>query len=266
MANKVMQRIGAWNQERISKWQERGKAPYATVASGVKDAFTVFVGGFVPFAILVILTISAGYYFNSLRGFSGDVQSVVAYGTAAIVEAGNLALFFVSSKAFWSGKPAHFVTALVLGLALTVISVVAQVLYLSNNLDQASIGQGAALLAGLPLVGSLASTATIIVTRALALHVVEFAACYVIARSSVSHKKIMQQAIEQQSEKMLLQIGEQFISFMEARMQNATVTPDRPAIEADPLKLPELPAGEGSSSAGNGNGHSKVSSFRSSKK
>lgn len=225
-----MDRVSAWNQKRIAKWQERGKAPYATVASGVKDAFTVFVGGFVPFAILVILTISAGYYFNSLRGFSGDVQSVVAYGTAAIVEAGNLALFFVSSKAFWSGKTAHFLMALVIGLALTVISVIAQVLYLSNNLDAASIGQGASLLAGLPLIGSLASTATIIVTRALALHVVEFACCYVIARSSVSHKKIMQQAIEQQSEQMLLQIGEQFIEFMQARMQGVTVTPERPAL------------------------------------
>src|SRR5579859_7755632 len=43
-----------------------------TVADGVKTAFTVFVGGFCPFAILVILTISAGYYFNALRGFSAD--------------------------------------------------------------------------------------------------------------------------------------------------------------------------------------------------
>ena len=36
----------------------------ATVADGIKTSFAVFVGGFCPFAILVILTISAGFYFN----------------------------------------------------------------------------------------------------------------------------------------------------------------------------------------------------------
>lgn len=230
----LMDRLSAWNQTRITKQQEKGKAPYSTVASGVKDAFTVFAGGFLPFAILVILTISAGYYFNSLKPFTGNTQSIVAYGTAAIVECGNLACFFVSSKAFWSGKTAHFVMALVIGLALTGISVIAQVLYLSNNLDQASIGQGASLLSGLPLVGSLASTATIIVTRALALHVVEFACCYVIARSSISHKKVMQAMIDDQSEQMMLQIGKQYIAFMQSRLAAGGIDTPAPAAAALP--------------------------------
>ena len=229
----MMDRLTAWNAGRLRKQQEQRKAAYATVASGVKDAFTVFCGGFLPFAILVILSISAGYYFNSLRGFSGDTQSLVAYGTAAIVECGNLALFFVSAKAFWSGKTAHFVLALLLGLGLTLISVIAQVLYLSNNLDAASIGKGASLLHGLPLLGSLASTATIIVTRALALHVVEFACCYVIARSSVSHRKVMQAMIDEQSEQMLLQLGQQYIAFLQSRMAATALEPKataRPAL------------------------------------
>lgn len=205
---------------------KQNKAPYATVASGVKDAFTVFVGGFAPFVILVILTVSAGYYFNSLKPFTGNVQSVVAYGTAGIVELVNLALFFVSAKAFWSGKTWHFLTAMTIGLALTAISVIAQVLYLSNNIDQASIGQGASLLQGLPLVGSLASTSTIIVTRALALHVAEFACCYVVARSSVSHKKVMQAQLDEQQEKVQLAMGRAFIAFMSDRMGEAGINLD----------------------------------------
>lgn len=216
-------RLAGWVDGLRTRKSDQGKAPYATVASGIKDAFTVFVGGAVPFAVLVILTISAGYYFNSLRPFSADVQSVVAYGTAAIVELVNLALFFVSAKAFWSGKTWHFLAALLIGLALTIISVIAQVLYLSNNLDQASIGQGASILQGLPLVGSLASTATIIVTRALALHVAEFACCYVVARSAVSHKKIMQAQIDQQQEQQMLAMGRAFISFMNAKMMEAGI-------------------------------------------
>lgn len=224
------------------------RTPYATVASGIKDAFTVFVGGFAPFAILVILTISAGYYFNSLRPFTGNVQSVVSYGTAGIVELVNLALFFVSAKAFWSGKTAHFITALICGLALTVISVIAQVLYLSNNLDQASIGQGASLLQGLPLVGSLASTATIIVTRALALHLAEFACCYVVARSAISHKKIMQAQIDEQAERVQIALGQAFIAFMNERMLQAGVSVEESEGEADSLstfRARQLPASNG---------------------
>lgn len=233
---------------------DQPKAPYATVASGVKDAFTIFVGGAVPFAILVILTISAGYYFNSLKPFTLNVQSVVAYGTAAIVELVNLALFFVSAKAFWSGKTWHFLTALVIGLALTIISVIAQVLYLSNNLDAASIGEGANILQGLPLVGSLASTATIIVTRALALHVAEFACCYVVARSSVSHKKIMQAQIDEQQEKIQLAMGRAFIQFMNAKMLEAGVQVSEES-EAQGNSLIPFPGTNGASAS---NGHKKV--------
>lgn len=199
--------------------QERGAIPpgvHATVADGAKSAFTVLVGGLAPFLIALILTISAGYYFNALQPFTFDVRSLVAYGTAAIVEAVNLALFFVSSKAFWSGKRSHFTTALVIGLALTIISVIAQVLYLSNNLDQASIGKGAQLLQGVPLVGALASTALIIVTRALALHVAEFACCYVVARSAVSHRKIIQAQQEQQEAELALMESAQYAQFKRA--------------------------------------------------
>ena len=259
----AMERLSAWNQARIAKQQEKGKAPYAVVAGPAKEAFTVFVGGFVPFAILVILTISAGFYFNALRPFTADTQSIVAYGTAAIVECGNLACFFVSSKAFWSGKTAHFMLALTIGLALTIISVIAQVLYLSNNLDAASIGKGADMLAGLPLVGSLASTSLIIVTRALALHVVEFACCYVIARSSVSHKKVMQAAIEQQTEKMMLQVGQQFIAFMNSRMA-IDAAQDRPALpealSKEPLQLP-ITASNGHQGGQTGGASNGSSSF-----
>ncbi len=60
----MMDRLTAWNSGRIQKQQEQRKAASATVASGVKEAFTVFCGGFLPFAILVILTISAGFYFS----------------------------------------------------------------------------------------------------------------------------------------------------------------------------------------------------------
>ncbi len=187
-----------------------------TVADGVKTAFTVFVGGFCPFAILVILTISAGYYFNALRGFSADVQSVVAYGTALIVELVNLALFFVSAKSFWSGKTWHFVTALVLGMSLTVISVIAQVLYLSNNLDAARLQEGATTLQGVPLIGGLASTSLIIITRALALHVAEFACCYVVARSAVSHRKIIQAQQEAEEAELALLEAKQFSEFKKA--------------------------------------------------
>ena len=194
----------------------QGKAPYATIASGIKDAFTVFVGGFAPFCILVILTISAGYYFNALRGFRADVQSIIAYGTAAILELVNLALFFVSARAFWQGKRAHFMTALVCGLALTVISVIAQVLYLSNNLDRASLDTGAAILQFVPLFGPLANTGFIIVTRALALHVAEFACCYVIARSAVSHRKVIQAQQEAQEAELAMLEAEQFAAFKRA--------------------------------------------------
>ena len=207
-AGRAWERYRAGQQERIGA--------HATVADGAKSAFTVLVGGLAPFLIAGILTISAGYYFNALQPFTFDVRSLVAYGTAAIVEAVNLALFFVSSKAFWSGKRSHFTTALVIGLALTVISVIAQVLYLSNNLDQASIGKGAQLLQGLPLVGSLASTALIIVTRALALHVAEFACCYVVARSAVSHRKIIQAQQEQQEAELAMLEAEQYAAFKRA--------------------------------------------------
>ncbi len=186
-----------------------------TVADGVKTAFTVFVGGFCPFAILVILTISAGFYFNALRGFSADVQSVVAYGTALIVELVNLALFFVSAKSFWSGKTWHFVTALVLGMGLTVISVIAQVLYLTNNLDAVRLQAGATTLEGVPLIGGLAST-SLIITRALALHVAEFACCYVVARSAVSHRKIIQAQQETQEAELALLEAQQFSEFKKA--------------------------------------------------
>lgn len=189
---------------------------HATVAAGVKEAFAVFVGGFCPFAIMAILTVSAGYYFNALHSFTGNVQSIVAYGTALIVELVNLALFFVSAKAFWQGKRAHFMTALLAGLALTAISVIAQVLYLSNNLDQASIGQGAAILSGVPLVGSLASTGLIIVTRALALHLAEFACCYVIARSAVSHRKVIQAQQEAQEAELSILEAQQYAAFKRA--------------------------------------------------
>lgn len=212
---------------------------HVTVADGAKTAFVVFVGGFAPFAILVILTISAGYYFNALRGFSADIQSLVAYGTALIVELVNLALFFVSAKAFWSGKRSHFVTALIIGMMLTAISIIAQVLYLSNNLDMASIKAGAGVLAGVPLVGGIASTAFIIITRALALHVAEFACCYVVARAGVSHRKVMQARIEEQSEKMLLLLGDSFNAFMQQRMQEVIgASPTRPALpeSAQPSK------------------------------
>ncbi len=187
-----------------------------TVADGVKTAFTVFVGGFCPFAILVILTISAGYYFNALRGFSADVQSVVAYGTALIVELVNLALFFVSAKSFWSGKTWHFVTTLVLGMSLTVISIVAQVLYLTNNLDAVRLQEGATTLQGVPLIGGLASTSLIIITRALALHVAEFACCYVVARSAISHRKIIQAQQEAQEAELALLEAQQFSEFKKA--------------------------------------------------
>jgi hypothetical protein len=187
-----------------------------TVADGVKTAFTVFVGGFCPFAILVILTISAGFYFNALRGFSADVQSVVAYGTALIVELVNLALFFVSAKSFWSGKTWHFITALVLGMSLTVISVVAQVLYLTNNLDAVRLREGATTLQGVPLIGGLASTSLIIITRALALHVAEFACCYVVARSAVSHRKIIQAQQEAQEAELAQLEAQQFSEFKKA--------------------------------------------------
>jgi heme/copper-type cytochrome/quinol oxidase subunit 4 len=187
-----------------------------TVADGVKTAFTVFVGGFCPFAILVILTISAGFYFNALRGFTADVQSVVAYGTALIVELVNLALFFVSAKSFWSGKTWHFVTALVLGMGLTVISVIAQVLYLSNNLDAVRLQEGATTLQGVPLIGGLASTSLIIITRALALHVAEFACCYVVARSAVSHRKIIQAQQEAEEAELALLEAQQFSEFKKA--------------------------------------------------
>jgi hypothetical protein len=187
-----------------------------TVADGVKTAFTIFVGGFCPFAILVILTISAGYYFNALRGFSADVQSVVAYGTALIVELVNLALFFVSAKSFWSGKTWHFITALVLGMSLTVISVIAQVLYLTNNLDAVRLQEGATTLQGVPLIGGLASTSLIIITRALALHVAEFACCYVVARSAVSHRKIIQAQQEAEEAELALLEAKQFSEFKKA--------------------------------------------------
>jgi signal transduction histidine kinase len=187
-----------------------------TVADGVKTAFTVFVGGFCPFAILVILTISAGFYFNALRGFSADVQSVVAYGTALIVELVNLALFFVSAKSFWAGKTWHFVTALVLGMGLTIISVIAQVLYLTNNLDAVRLQAGATTLEGVPLIGGLASTSLIIITRALALHVAEFACCYVVARSAVSHRKLIQAQQEAQEAELALLEAQQFSEFKKA--------------------------------------------------
>lgn len=206
----------AWQKLTSQPDQATIKKPYATVADGAKSAFTVLVGGFAPFCVMVILTISAGYYFNSLRPFTGDVQSIIAYGTALIVEVVNLALFFVSAKAFWSGQRAHFVTALLVGLLLTAVSVVAQVLYLSNNLDQASISSGAAILQLVPLFGPLANTGTIIVSRALALHVGEFACCYVIARSAVSHRKIIQAQQEQQEAQIALMESEQFMAFKQA--------------------------------------------------
>jgi len=216
-----------------------------TVADSFKTGFILFVGGVCPFAILLVLTISAGYYFNALRGFSADVQSIVAYGTAAIVELVNLALFFVSAKAFWSGKRAHFITALLIGLALTCISVIAQVLYLSNNLDKASLGTGAAILSTLPLVGGLASTALIIVTRALALHVAEFACCYVIARSSISHRKIIQAQQEQQEAELAMLEAQQYAAFRKA-LHQAQMT-QLQQIQQQMISAPHLappPAGQ----------------------
>jgi hypothetical protein len=246
--------------ESLQGWRkarkEASKGPYATVASGVKDAFVVFVGAVVPFGILVILTISAGYYFNSLRDWDGDTRSIIAYGSAAIIEFVNLALFFVSSKAFWSGKPGHFVTALIAGLALTVISVVAQVLYLSNNIDRASLGEGANLLEGLPIFGSLASTSIIIVTRALALHVAEFACCYVVARSAVSHKKIMQANLDQQQEQIQLAMGRAFMQFMNAKMLEAgvQVTEEGGAAGNGLIPFPGTNGASNGASASNGHG------------
>jgi hypothetical protein len=66
--------------------------------------------------------------------------------------------------------------------------------------------------------------------------VVEFACCYVIARSSVSHRKVMQAMIDEQSEQMLLQLGQQYIAFMQSRMAATaleTNTPARPALPPD---------------------------------
>jgi hypothetical protein len=183
------------------------------VADGVKSTFILFVGGCCPFLILGILTISAGYYFNALRGFTGDDQSLVAYGTALIVELVNLALFFVSAKSFWSGKRWHFLTALIVGLALTVVSVTAQVLYLSNNLDLAALRQGASSLQGVPVLGALASDRLIIVTRAFALHLAEFACCYVLARSTISHRKLIQTMQEEQEAELALLEAQQFAEF-----------------------------------------------------
>jgi hypothetical protein len=238
--------------------QERaGSGAHATVADGAKSAFIVFVGGLCPFLVCIVLTVSAGYYFNALRPFTGDVQSVVAYGTAAIVELVNLALFFVSAKAFWSGKQWHFLAALTIGLMLTAISVIAQVLYLSNNLDAASLGKGADILAGLPLVGGLASTALIIVTRALALHVAEVACCYVIARSAVSHKKVMQAQLDEQQELVQAALGQAFISFLQERMGAAGIPlegADRTGLA--PFRLPAPGAGA-TNGASTGNGHKK---------
>jgi hypothetical protein len=239
--------------------QERAqRTPHATVADGAKSAFTVFVGGFCPFLIAVILTISAGYYFNSLRGFQGDTQSIIAYGTAGIVEAVNLALFFVSAKAFWSGKTWHFMLALLIGLALTAISVIAQVLYLSNNLDAASLGKGADILAGLPLVGSVASTPLIIVTRALALHVAEFACAYVIARSAVSHKKVMQAQMDEQQEMIGAALGRAYIAFIQERMGAAGI-PVETGTDG-PATFPRLLAPGAGAEASNGNGSTRSAS------
>ena len=254
----------AWNHRPRQEDQAQGArqmGAQATVANSIKTGFAVFAGGFCPFAVAVILTISAGYYFNSLRPFTGDVQSIIAYGTAAIIEAVNLALFFVSAKAFWSGKTGHFLAALLIGLGLTTISVIAQVLYLSNNLDKASIGAGAAILQLVPLFGPLANTGLIIVTRALALHVAEFACCYVIARSAVSHKKIIQAQQEAQEAEIAQLEAEQFMQFKRAlhqaqmaQLQTLTQALGAPQIApASPLQLPTLQPEE--SEAAN-NGHS----------
>ena len=213
---RLLSRVGDWSADHLklmSPHRQIAPGSHITIADGAKSAFVVFVGGVCPFVILGILTISAGYFFNGLRPLSNDVQSLVAYGTALIVELVNLALFFVSARAFWSEKRAHFITALLIGIALTLISIVAQVLYLSTNLNAASLGQGTTVLQDVPLVGSLATTGLIIVTRALALHLAEFACCYVIARSSVNHRKLIQAQQETLEAELALLEAEQYALF-----------------------------------------------------
>lgn len=92
-------------------------------------------------------------------------------------------------------------------------AIVVKRIHLSNNLDKASIGTGAAFLQLVPLFGQLANTGLIIVTRALVLHVAEFAYCYVIARSAVSHKKIIQAQQEAQEAEIARLEAEQFMQF-----------------------------------------------------
>jgi hypothetical protein len=174
---------------------QQSKKDGATVGAAFKNGLIVTAAIIVPVGCAVIAFLAAGFYFNGARDYSGDTNSTISYGLAFLVEFGLLALLTASAMAFWSGKPWHFIAALVFSLPLVYVSTSAQLLYLSTHVDVSAADQAAATLGAIPFVGYFIGGANggafILIARSCVTTVLELASCYVLARATINTKKII---------------------------------------------------------------------------
>ncbi len=96
----------------------------------IKSAFSQCIGTVAPFVLALILSVSNGYFFAGFRDFSWNTPIVLAYAGGTILELVGLAAIFTAQKSLKEGTRAFFLSAFLFALALAVVSLFAQYLYL----------------------------------------------------------------------------------------------------------------------------------------
>lgn len=239
----------------------QSKKDGATVGAAFKNGLIVTAAIIVPVGCAIIAFLAAGYYFNGAKDYSGDTNSTISYGLAFLVEFGLLALLTASAMAFWSGKPWHFIAALLFALPLVYVSTSAQLLYLSTHVDVSAAEQAASTLGAIPFVGYFIGGANggafILIARSCVTTILELASCYVLARATINTKKIIAALREKAQANMELARYRRLENLDRRLDQFAMKALDsfEAALESgQAVKLLPLPANQESEAAKNGAG------------
>src|ERR1051326_3748962 len=189
----------AWREHREQEEQDdlfkQSKKDGATVGAAFKNGLIATAAMVVPLGCSVIAFLAAGYYFNGGKDWNGGTASMISYGLAGFVEFGLLALLTASAVAFWHGKFWHFLAAALFAVPVVYVSTSAQLLYLSTHIDVSAANRTAQPLAAIPVVGYFLGGANgepyILIARSCVTTVLEVACCYVLARATISTRKII---------------------------------------------------------------------------
>jgi hypothetical protein len=246
----------------------------ATVGAAFKNGLIATAAMIVPLGCAAIAFLAAGYYFNGGRDWSGDTGSLISYGLAGFVEFGLLALLTASAVAFWHGKPWHFLAAGLFAIPVVYVSTSAQLLYLSTHIDVSAANRTAQTLSAIPLAGYFLGGANggayILIARSCVTTVLEVACCYVLARATISTRKIIaalrekaqaQQELaryqrlahlDQRLDQMAMAALDRFESLLEVGGSPVTLPPLLNALESEVARDGNRPF------RSQGNGHQKA--------